>query len=163
LEKTQAYFFKFVTTVLQHGSCSFDVDRVVGGRFCGKSILAGFPAPFRQITALFSSGVPPLTPVMSRILAVNYALAVADNPRLPQITSLALLSLEIGASEVAALAVWQARLGILLGLDKLAWNDLLPEYDPYKYGSFAVNAGDVAHRSPKKFNSESLPWTTREN
>ena len=79
-------------------------------------------------------------------LAVNYALAAADDSNLPQITSLALLSPEIGLSRVAALAVWQARLGILLGLDKLAWNDLLPEYDPYKYGSFAVNAGDVAYR-----------------
>jgi alpha-beta hydrolase superfamily lysophospholipase len=79
-------------------------------------------------------------------LAVNYALAAADDSRLPQITSLALLSPEIGLSRIAALAVWQARLGILLGLDKLAWNSLLPEYDPYKYGSFAVNAGDVAYR-----------------
>jgi hypothetical protein len=33
-----------------------------------------------------------------------------------------------------------------LGLEKLAWNGLLPEYDPYKYGSFAVNAGDLAYR-----------------
>jgi hypothetical protein len=47
---------------------------------------------------------------------------------------------------VAALAVWQGRLGHLLGMEKLAWNGLLPEYDPYKYGSFAVNAGDLAYR-----------------
>jgi hypothetical protein len=53
-------------------------------------------------------------------------------------------------SKVAALAVWQARLGHLLGLEKLAWNGLLPEYDPYKYGSFAVNAGDVAYRLTKE-------------
>ena len=79
-------------------------------------------------------------------LAVNYALSAADDPRLPQMTSLALLSPEIGLTRVAAFAVWQARLGTLLGLDKLAWNSLLPEYDPYKYGSFAVNAGDVAYR-----------------
>lgn len=79
-------------------------------------------------------------------LAMNYVLAALDDPGLPQITSLALLSPEIGISKVAALAVWQARLGILLGLDKLAWHSLLPEYDPYKYGSFAVNAGNVAYR-----------------
>ena len=79
-------------------------------------------------------------------LAVNYALNAADDPSMPQVSSLALLSPEIGVSKVAAFAVWQARLGDLLGLDKLAWNGLLPEYDPYKYGSFAVNAGDVAHR-----------------
>jgi len=79
-------------------------------------------------------------------LAVNYALNAADDASMPQVSSLALLSPEIGVSKVAALAVWQARLGVFLGLDKLAWNGLLPEYDPYKYGSFAVNAGDVAHR-----------------
>lgn len=79
-------------------------------------------------------------------LAVNYALSAASDPALPQIASLALISPEIGLPKVAALAVWQARLGIWLGLDKLAWNSLLPEYDPYKYGSFAVNAGDVAYR-----------------
>ncbi len=79
-------------------------------------------------------------------LAVNYALQAANDASLPQVSSLALLSPEIGITGAAALAVWQARLGVLLGLDKLAWNSLLPEYDPYKYGSFAVNAGDVAHR-----------------
>ena len=79
-------------------------------------------------------------------LAVNYALTAADDSTLPQIASLALLSPEIGIAAAAALAVWQARLGTLLGLDKLAWNAILPEYDPYKYGSFAVNAGDVAHK-----------------
>jgi hypothetical protein len=44
------------------------------------------------------------------------------------------------------LAVWQARLGHLLGLDKLAWNAIEVEYDPYKYNSFAVNAGDQVYR-----------------
>jgi hypothetical protein len=44
------------------------------------------------------------------------------------------------------LAVWQARLGHLFGLEKLAWNSVLPEYDPFKYGSFSINAGDLAYR-----------------
>jgi hypothetical protein len=79
-------------------------------------------------------------------LAVNYALEAANESSLPQVSSLALLSPEIGLTRVAALAVWQARLGTLLGLDKLAWNSLQPEFDPFKYGSFSVNAGDVAYR-----------------
>jgi len=57
-----------------------------------------------------------------------------------------LLSPEIGLTKVAALAIWQSRLGRLLRLDKLVWNAILPEYDPFKYGSFAVNAGDVSYR-----------------
>ena len=87
-------------------------------------------------------------------LAVNYALAAADDATLPQITSIALLSPEIGIAAAAALAVWQARLGTLLGLDKLAWNGILPEYDPYKYGSFAVNAGDVAYKLTKEIQQQ---------
>ena len=79
-------------------------------------------------------------------LAVEYALAALDDPSLPRPAGLVLLSPEIGVSAAAALAVWQARLGHLLGLEKLAWNSVLPEFDPYKYGSFAVNAGDVAYR-----------------
>jgi hypothetical protein len=31
-------------------------------------------------------------------------------------------------------------------MEKLAWNSIMPEYDPFKYGSFAVNAGDVVYR-----------------
>ncbi|MCB1966871.1 alpha/beta fold hydrolase [Accumulibacter sp.] len=79
-------------------------------------------------------------------LAVNYALSSLDDKDLPTVDRIVLLSPAIGVSGAAALAVWQARLGRLLGLEKLAWTAILPEYDPYKYGSFAVNAGDVVYR-----------------
>jgi alpha-beta hydrolase superfamily lysophospholipase len=78
-------------------------------------------------------------------LAVHYALDSLQNSNLPKINGLVLLSPEIGISKLAALAVWQERLGHLLGLEKLAWNSLLPEYDPWKYGSFALNAGKQAY------------------
>jgi alpha-beta hydrolase superfamily lysophospholipase len=79
-------------------------------------------------------------------LALEYALAALDDASLPAPAGIVLLSPEIRVSEIAAFAVWQARLGNLLGFEKLAWNTVLPEYDPYKYGSFPVNAGDLAHR-----------------
>lgn len=79
-------------------------------------------------------------------LAVNYSLSVLQNPDLPVAAGLFLMSPEIGVSPAAAFAVWQARLGHLLGLKKLEWNVLFPEFDPFKYGSFAVNAGDLAYR-----------------
>ena len=79
-------------------------------------------------------------------LAVEYSLSALEDETLPAPAGVVLLSPEIGISGFAALAVWQARLGHLLGLEKLAWNSVLPEYDPFKYGSFAVNAGDLAHR-----------------
>jgi len=79
-------------------------------------------------------------------LAVNYALSALDDPGLPPVSGLILFSPAIGVSPAAAFAVWQSRLGHLLGLKKLEWNSLLPEYDPFKYGSFAVNAGDLVYR-----------------
>ena len=78
-------------------------------------------------------------------LAVHYALATLNNESLPKADRLVLLSPAIGVTPVAALAIWQARLGHLLGLQKLAWNEVLLEYDPFKYGSFAVNAGNVVY------------------
>jgi hypothetical protein len=56
------------------------------------------------------------------------------------------MSPEIGISKLAVLAQWQLGLGRLLGLEKLAWSSLLPEYDPWKYGSFALNGGKQAYR-----------------
>ena len=79
-------------------------------------------------------------------LAVHYTLDALEDATLPKVERLVLLSPAIGVTPAAALAVWQARIGHLLGLEKLAWNAILPEYDPYKYGSFAVNAGDVVYR-----------------
>ena len=79
-------------------------------------------------------------------LAVHHVLANLDDTTAPRIAGLVLLSPEIGVTPAAAFAVWQARLGRLLGMEKLAWNAILPEYEPFKYGSFAVNAGDLSHR-----------------
>lgn len=79
-------------------------------------------------------------------LAVIYAIETLEDSSLPRPDGLVLLSPEIGVSKAAALAVWQGRIGHWLGLDKLAWNSISMEYDPFKYGSFAVNAGDQAYR-----------------
>jgi len=79
-------------------------------------------------------------------LAVNYALQNLKNSERPKAAGLVLISPAIGVSSLAPYAVWQGRLGALLGLDKLKWTDIKPEYDPFKYNSFAVNAGDQMYR-----------------
>ncbi|MCP5248026.1 MAG: alpha/beta fold hydrolase [Candidatus Accumulibacter sp.] len=102
-----------------------------------------------EVGASGEGAAPPLYIVgysTGAALAVNYALATLDDGALAKVDKLVLLSPAIGVSSAAVLAVWQARLGHLLGLEKLAWNVILPEYDPYKYGSFAVNAGDLVYR-----------------
>jgi alpha-beta hydrolase superfamily lysophospholipase len=79
-------------------------------------------------------------------LTVQYILSTLENASLPRASGVVLISPEIGVAKIAAFAVWQGRIGRLLGLPKLAWNSVLPEYDPFKYNSFAVNAGDQAYR-----------------
>jgi alpha-beta hydrolase superfamily lysophospholipase len=78
-------------------------------------------------------------------LAVEYALARLQGEPLPAVEGLILMSPAIGVSPAAALAVWQGRLATLLGIPDLAWTDVSPEYDPYKYSSFPVNAADQIH------------------
>ena len=79
-------------------------------------------------------------------LAIHYVLRALDDQSLPRVRGLALLSPSLGVTPFAAYAVWQARIGDVIGLDKLAWNSILPEYDPFKYQSFAINAGDQVYR-----------------
>lgn len=87
-------------------------------------------------------------------LAVEYALARLRGEDLPAVEGLVLVSPAIGVSPIAALAVWQARLALLPGLEQLAWSSVLPEFEPYKYGSFAVNAGDQVYRLTVKLQAD---------
>jgi alpha-beta hydrolase superfamily lysophospholipase len=87
-------------------------------------------------------------------LAAHYALASLEDSSLPRPAGIILISPEIGIAEIAAYSDWQARLGDLLGLDKLAWNAVQPEYDPYKYNSFAVNAGYQAYQATVEIQSQ---------
>jgi alpha-beta hydrolase superfamily lysophospholipase len=79
-------------------------------------------------------------------IAVKHAIGALEDSSRTKIDAMVLVSPSIGVTRLAAFAVWQARLGVLLGLPKLAWSNILPELDPFKYGSFAVNAGDQVHR-----------------
>lgn len=78
-------------------------------------------------------------------LAVQYALSTLQENTLPAVQGIVLLSPEIGVTKLAMLAVWQERLGHLLGMNKLDWNSIQPEFDTFKYGSFALNAGKQAY------------------
>ncbi|MFV2059459.1 MAG: alpha/beta hydrolase, partial [Gammaproteobacteria bacterium] len=78
-------------------------------------------------------------------LALNYTLNSLQDDALPKVQGLVLISPEIGITKLAMLAIWQERLGHLLGLEKLQWNSILPEYDSFKYNSFSINAGNQAY------------------
>ena len=74
-------------------------------------------------------------------LAVNQALTAVEDgeSRIPD--QLILISPALRVSSLAALARVQLGLAQIPGLSKLAWTDVLLEFDPYKYNSFAVQAG----------------------
>ncbi len=74
-------------------------------------------------------------------LAVDYALDVAGGASLPKPDRLILLSPMIGVTPAAGLARFVGHLGVIPYFAKAKWLDVLPEYNPFKYNSFPVNAG----------------------
>ena len=85
----------------------------------------------------YSTGAP---------LALNYALNALEKTTMPAPASLVLISPAIGVSPAAALARWIIRMSHLPGLERLAWLNIQPEFDPFKYNSFTTNAGYQVHR-----------------
>jgi len=85
----------------------------------------------------YSTGAP---------LALDFALNALDGSTGPVPASLVLVSPAIGIHAAAAAASWKRRLAVLPGLGDLAWLNVEPEFDPYKYNSFTTNAGEQVHR-----------------
>lgn len=85
-------------------------------------------------------------------LGLHYALSSFDDPSLEKTSGLVLISPAIGVSKIASLAQFMEKLSKVYGFGKLAWNDILPEYNPYKYNSFATNAGDQVYRLTREIN-----------
>jgi alpha-beta hydrolase superfamily lysophospholipase len=79
-------------------------------------------------------------------LALNHELENIEQGKSSDYQGMVMLSPAIGLAPIAAMAKWQASLGRFLGQDKLLWNSIRTEYDPFKYQSFAVNAGDVVYQ-----------------
>ncbi len=75
-------------------------------------------------------------------LALHYTFDALKDEHLPLPKSLVFYSPAIGVSAAAKVAAIQKWTGKLLHSDRLLWNSVLPEYDPFKYGSFSINAAD---------------------
>jgi alpha-beta hydrolase superfamily lysophospholipase len=93
------------------------------------------PAPIHIVG--YSTGAP---------LALDFTLDAIEGRASPVPASLVLISPAIGISAAAAAAHWKRRAGALPGLGGLAWLNVEPEFDPYKYNSFTTNAGEQVHR-----------------
>jgi pimeloyl-ACP methyl ester carboxylesterase len=79
-------------------------------------------------------------------LALNFSLDVADGLASPMPASLVLISPAIRIHSAATLASFKRGASSVPGLGGFAWLSVMPEFDPYKYNSFATNAADVVHQ-----------------
>jgi alpha-beta hydrolase superfamily lysophospholipase len=104
--------------------------------------LAGSGKPF--YIAGYSTGAP---------LALLHALKAIDDPSVPMPTRLFLFSPAIGVSEFAVVTQAAGALAFVPGLQKASWLDVLPEYDPFKYNSFPVNAANQVWRLTRELES----------
>ncbi len=85
----------------------------------------------------YSTGAP---------LALEFTLDALEGKTAPVPGSLILISPAIGVHASAALAGTKNTLGNVPGFSGLAFLQIQPEFDPYKYNSFATNAGAVVHQ-----------------
>ncbi len=79
-------------------------------------------------------------------LALNYSLNALEDKSLPQPDKIILLSPMIGISRFAGLSKPLEVIGHLPLLSSQRWLSKNPEYNPFKYNSFPVNAAWQAHR-----------------
>jgi pimeloyl-ACP methyl ester carboxylesterase len=71
-----------------------------------------------------------------------YSLRSLDDATLPKPDQLYLVSAAIGISPFAVLTNIISGLSFIPYFEKSRWIDVFPEYDPYKYNSFPVNAAN---------------------
>lgn len=73
-------------------------------------------------------------------LALLYTLDSLDDGALPRPAKVVLLSPMVGVTEFARFAGLAALPAVLPAFAKAAWLNILPEFNPFKYNSFPVNA-----------------------
>ncbi len=73
-------------------------------------------------------------------VAMKYALDAIDDPNLPHPDRIVLISPMIGITEWARFAGLAGLPAVLPAFAKSAWLSVLPEFNPFKYNSFPVNA-----------------------
>jgi alpha-beta hydrolase superfamily lysophospholipase len=84
------------------------------------------------------------------LLTMNYSLESIEDDRLRQPDRLFLFSPSIGVTKLAEMSKWLKMLGFIPYFEKSKWAEVSPEYDPFKYTSFALNASTQLYKLSKK-------------
>ncbi len=72
-------------------------------------------------------------------LAMKYVLDAIDDPQLPRVERLVLISPMIGITEWARFAGFAGLPAMIPRFAKAAWLSILPEFNPFKFNSFPIN------------------------
>jgi alpha-beta hydrolase superfamily lysophospholipase len=89
-------------------------------------------------------------------LVLSHALDALDDPSLPRATRLFLIAPAVRIAPAARLANVLDLAAVLpvAALQKVKWQDLGPEYDPYKFNSFPVNATRQVHAATRRLQQQ---------
>jgi alpha-beta hydrolase superfamily lysophospholipase len=87
-------------------------------------------------------------------LVALYSVRSLDDSTLPRPQGLYLISAAIGISPFAVLTNVLSRLAFIPAFEKSRWLDVFPEYDPYKYNSFPVNAASQIYNLTRTLRAE---------
>lgn len=88
------------------------------------------------------------------LLALHYTFESIENDQLTKPDKLFLFSPSLGVSKFAALSKWLKALSFIPYFEKSKWKSISPEYDPFKYTSFPMNASkqlyDLSRQTQKQ-------------
>ncbi|MEB6576097.1 alpha/beta hydrolase [Enterobacter quasiroggenkampii] len=126
--------------------------------------LAATRLAVREATRLAGEAVPMHLVGYSNggALAMKYALDALDAPALRKPQQVILLSPMIGVTAFARFAGFAGLPALLPPFAKAAWLNISPEYNPYKYNSFPVNAARQSWLLTKAL-QEQIGRAAREN
>ncbi|MGY0115382.1 alpha/beta hydrolase [Enterobacter roggenkampii] len=126
--------------------------------------LAATRLAVREATRLTGNNVPLHLVGYSNggALAMKYALDALEDPALRKPQQMILLSPMIGVTSFARFAGFAGLPALLPPFAKAAWLNISPEYNPYKYNSFPVNAARQSWLLTKAL-QEQIGRAAREN
>jgi alpha-beta hydrolase superfamily lysophospholipase len=120
-----------------HGTCPHALseaeleDWIAAVRIAARGVRERVPDNAPLVVVGFSNG---------GALSVDYAISAVEEPDLPQVDAVVLFSPMIGIMPAAKLSRLYTQVMRLSGQEKVGWQSINAEIDPFKYSSWPMNA-----------------------